>query len=484
MGDPCQALGEAGNLSGLAEACGLQEEATRFAEFFQGVVSASPWSLQLAWAKRVFLRHSFAILPPTGVGKTTFGLVMAAYLTWPSYIVVPTRLLVEELSRRLSRFAPGKRVLGYTEKAEEKECVAAGDFDILVTTSAFLQRNSELLLRAFGGDADRRKKFVFVDDVDSLLKASRNVDRVLGLLGFSPEEVEAALAGEEVGREPEGVLAVSSATARPRTKRVVLFQRLLGFEVQRPTTSLRNVADLEVQVDSFNAAMTRAVEIVGEFGPGAFVYVSQPEGRAGAERTVEALRRAGIPAVLYEEFDTEAQKKFRKGEIWAAVGISHGGNPLVRGIDLPEAVRYVVFLEVPTFPFPTEISSIVPRRLLPLLLALRHLLLDEEVERDLEYLRRYLALREEDLPRYLRIRERLEGIAAQIRRLFADEAALRELRSSGPSPWWNGREENFSPWPTPRPTSRSQGAPPAFLPGASPGGSRCYCGGTRPSSVT
>lgn len=426
--DPCVALARRENLRDYAEVCRLRREAARFVEFFRERIGSPPWSLQLAWAKRVLLGRSFAILAPTGVGKTTFGMVMAAYLPSRSYLIVPTRLLVEELSRKLRVISPEKEVLGFTGKEDQRRRIAGGDFNILITTSVFLQRNHELLLEAFAED---QEIFVFVDDVDSLLKASRNVDRLLGLLGFSPEEIEAALGGGEVKRDPRGVLVVSSATVQPKTKRVQLFQRLLGFEVQRPTTSLRNVADLEERVASFEAAVRRTKETVKELGPGGFVYVSQEFGREGVEEVLDALRSAGVLAVSYEDFRPEAQERFRNGEIQAVVGISHGGNPLVRGIDLPEAVRYAVFVGVPVILFPAEVSSLAPGRLMGLLLVLRPALPREEVEQNLEYLRRYLTLREEHLPRYPRIKERLEGIAERLRKALQDEEILWHLKRSG-----------------------------------------------------
>ncbi|MGY4707003.1 reverse gyrase [Candidatus Bipolaricaulota sp. J31] len=431
--DPCAALAKRGILAAYGRVCRLLAEVTRFREFFARAVSSPPWSLQLSWAKRVLLGRSFAILAPTGVGKTTFGLAMAAYLPARSYIIVPTRLLVEELLRRLAAFAPGKRIVGFTGKRRERELIASGEFDVLITTSAFLQRNCELLLKAFSSQDDPGGPgiFIFVDDVDSLLKASKNVDRVLSLLGFSQDEIEAAMSGEEVEKGPRGVLVVSSATAQPRTKRVQLFQRLLGFEVQRPTTVLRNVVDLEARVGSPRDAVGRAVELVKRFGPGAFVYVSQELGREGVERVIEALDSAGIPPVSYEDFTEEAQDDFRERRIWAAVGISRGGNPLVRGVDLPEAVRYAVFVGVPVILFPAEVDSLAPGRLMGLLLALRPVIPSEEAESDLEYLRRYLTLKEEDLHRYPRIRERLEAIARVLREVLRDKGKLAKLHRSG-----------------------------------------------------
>lgn len=49
---------------------------------------------------------------------------------------------------------------------------------------------------------------------------------------------------EGLRRKARGVLAVASATARPRSPRVHLFRELLGFEVGTPSFALRKVADL------------------------------------------------------------------------------------------------------------------------------------------------------------------------------------------------------------------------------------------------
>ena len=69
------------------------------ARFFAAHVGAPPWPLQLAWAALVVQGRSFAMLAPTGIGKTTFGLLTALWLAREgrrSYLVFPTRLLVAQ----------------------------------------------------------------------------------------------------------------------------------------------------------------------------------------------------------------------------------------------------------------------------------------------------------------------------------------------------------------------------------------------------
>lgn len=51
-----------------------------------------------------------------------------------------------------------------------------GDYDIIITTSAFLSRKFDIL-------RNEVIDFIFVDDVDAVLKSSPNIDRLLILMG-------------------------------------------------------------------------------------------------------------------------------------------------------------------------------------------------------------------------------------------------------------------------------------------------------------
>ena len=171
----CHSLQSRNVLKLMEDVCRAKSLVEDFKRFFEERVGEPPWSLQLTWAKRVFMGKSFAIQAPTGIGKTTFGAVMAAYIEGKSYIIVPTKLLVEQLLDRVNRFTR-KKVVAYTGKKKEKEIIASGDFDILITTQAFLRKNVDILPKNFS--------FIFVDDVDSVLKNPKNVDNLFKLMGL------------------------------------------------------------------------------------------------------------------------------------------------------------------------------------------------------------------------------------------------------------------------------------------------------------
>ncbi|MGB9790497.1 MAG: reverse gyrase [Thermotoga caldifontis] len=370
-GDLCELLKEKKFYSFV---CELAEKERQFAEFFEERVGNPPWSLQRLWAKRVFQKQSFAIVAPTGVGKTTFGAAMASFLDGKSYILVPTRMLVEQVKNRCESFT-NKRVVAYTGKESEKKKIEQGDFDILITTNMFLAQNFDIL-------EDKRFEFIFVDDTDSLLKSGKNVDKVLRLLGFDQSHIELALKNQlESPPENTAVLVVSSATLKPRTNRVVLFRRLLGFDVSPVRISVRNVLDSFVEVEDEKTARAQLLDWIERFGRGGLVYVSSRFGKEGAEELVSWLKEHGVRAVSYEDFDPES---FRKGEFEVAVGIALPNNSLVRGLDLPDTIRYAIFFDVPHLTFPLKLENENVQR--SLLLALRNFVNDERIEKYLKVL--------------------------------------------------------------------------------------------------
>jgi reverse gyrase len=111
------------------------------------------------------------LLAPTGVGKTSFGLSMVSFLTKKnkkSYVILPTKLLVEQTVRKLKSFGLDEKHILYfgddteKEKREKRKRLEDGNFLVLVSTSMFLYKNYESLPKDFA--------FIFVDDVDSFLK--------------------------------------------------------------------------------------------------------------------------------------------------------------------------------------------------------------------------------------------------------------------------------------------------------------------------
>ena len=317
------------------------EELESFVDFFERSVGRIR-SLQMFWAKRVLRGESFAAVAPTGMGKTTFGVVMACFLATlrrKSFIIVPTSLLVTQAADIVKRIGNNASVrvnplyyhgkLPKREKEEFFNRLGRNDFDVLITTSMFLSIHfSKLKGRTFD--------FIFVDDVDSVLKASRNVERLLTLLGL--KETRGGFVGE-----PRGVLMVSTATAK-RGEKVKLFRQLLGFDVGLSNYTARNIADITAE-----KSYERLVGILRRMGGGALIFTKSAE---EAERLFKELSRTfkvGIVSAKRNMFE-----EFRRGELDFLVGTAHYYGTLVRGIDLPERIRYVVFFGAPFFELQIE----------------------------------------------------------------------------------------------------------------------------------
>ncbi|EDP73389.1 reverse gyrase, partial [Hydrogenivirga sp. 128-5-R1-1] len=179
--------------------CSLWKNIKDFNEFFKSVMKNPLWSIQETWAIRFFLGVSHALLAPTGIGKTTFGLVLSKYLierkNGKTYLIFPTQMLVNQAYERLINFGVNPEdILAYSSKFakskkkqnELKGRIKDNDFKILLTTSMFLYKNVDIIPKSV-------YDLVFIDDVDSILKSAKNIDKVLMLLGFSEDDIEETL---------------------------------------------------------------------------------------------------------------------------------------------------------------------------------------------------------------------------------------------------------------------------------------------------
>ncbi|MEM3716524.1 MAG: reverse gyrase [Candidatus Bathyarchaeia archaeon] len=371
----------------------LDFELKKFSEFFKSLIGSRPWALQEVWAKRVLMGRSFSIVAPTGIGKTHFGLIMALFLARKgkkSYIIVPTSLLVKHLLDRVSVFLQklaelegvNLTVIGYYSGMRRKECeevinrIINRDFSILITTDRFLYNRFDII-------KDVSFDFIFVDDVDSFLKSPKNIDKVVFLMGFTPEDVERALKEEEepstgtenpasarsFGMNRGKVLIVSGATLRgKRTKRIKIFRRLFGFEPGFSPEFVRNIANFYIEPEK--DVKEEVVEIIRRHGPGCLVFVPQVRGIDYAREITAALREAGIGSFVYERMSPKMLEKFVNGEYAVLAGVASNRSPLARGLDLPETIRYVVFAGVPRREIRVRIDECSPQKILTLLKAL------------------------------------------------------------------------------------------------------------------
>ncbi|GAB6073027.1 reverse gyrase [Venenivibrio stagnispumantis] len=367
--------------------CDLWEEVDKFKKFFENILKNSLWSIQETWAIRYFLGISHALLAPTGIGKTTFGLILSKYLVENKngkvYLVFPTQILVEQAYDRLVKFGVNPDVIipycqkfAKTKKKQEefKEKIQNADFNILITTSMFLYKNIDIIPKSI-------YDFIFIDDVDSILKSAKNIDKVLMLLGFDEKDIEETMKFlsykakifskpnpsdeeleiyknwqrkiENISKKRKGVLIVSSATSNPKSRRVLLFRELLGFEVGRPSLTLRNIEDI---YEDSKDLWKDSIQKIKELGNGGLVFLSSSETKEKLEEYIQFLKDNGIDAIHYEEF-WERLEDYKQGKAPVAVGFASYRNPLARGVDLPDTIRYALFLGVPKLVFNISIEE-------------------------------------------------------------------------------------------------------------------------------
>jgi len=134
----------------------------------------------------------------------------------------------------------------------------------------------------------------------------------------------------------------------------------------------------------------------------------------------EALNKAGVRAVHAISNPRRAVEKLVSGEADVAVGVASRYGALVRGIDLPEVIRYALFLGVPAIRLDLRTALLSPRRLL------RALLFAEEKDKSFSDYRKRL----EALLRSYAVDSRI--IAAVIRGQLEAKGKARGAQEASP----------------------------------------------------
>lgn len=367
----------------------LREELSRFSEFFTAASGGKTlWSVQKTWMKRVLTGESFALIAPTGVGKSTLLQVYSLYVASrgrPALYIVPTKYLAEQTLRSLREFRVGGVQVNDSEALKSGVPLPEGRVDVL--THAFLHRRKASL-------SGSRYGLVVVDDFDALLKSSTLMNTILNLVGVSEESIKIAQKLVQAKREMMyfryagnvekarellntvselelnlsrslnyvgmGQILIASATGRGRSERVKILRELLGFEVGSITDYLRNMVEVVEPLSS-----VRVEDLVRRLHRGTLLFVSKDLGVGKARELAASLSSAGVKALLAGS--RRALEKLRDGRVDALVGVSTYYGILTRGLDEPLHIYNTVFYGLPKFDMDLESTLLNPLTLVRVL---------------------------------------------------------------------------------------------------------------------
>ncbi|AFZ70567.1 reverse gyrase [Caldisphaera lagunensis DSM 15908] len=398
-------LKKSGKLYGYSWLYYLENSFREFKEYFEKTTGYILSSAQKSWARRLLYPESFSIVAPTGVGKSTLLMVYTAFRAINGsdkkiMYLTPTENLVAQTYERLKAFLNDGIAFYYSSmpkklKEEMTTKINNGEFKILIITPGYLMKNFNKLKEysPFG--------LIVVDDVDSLLRNSKNIDRVLVLLGYSQESVEIAyeLVNKKMNygialsnkkedkikqleqeisdlqmklllsnnEEMKGQLIIASATGRPKGIKHLIFRELLGFEIGGGTDYLRNVIDT---YKISNSVFKDTVELVKKLGNGGIIFISQSYGKNAVKPLLEMLKENGINAIQAISNSRRAIEKLQRNEVSVIVGLASRYGTIVRGIDLPEIIRYAIFIGTPARKLELKTALISPQRLLRIVMFL------------------------------------------------------------------------------------------------------------------
>ncbi|MCS7165378.1 MAG: reverse gyrase [Candidatus Calescibacterium sp.] len=372
----------------------VRSEVTRFEDFFSFCFGYKLKSIQKNYAKRFFSNISFSIVAPTGTGKTILGIFLGLYNSFirnkRSLLIFPTQLLVKQTFEIFQKYLPkvqkyiGSKIdpdeylffLSYESKSVKEEKIGrllSEDQKFVVITNQFLSRRFEIL-------SSSKYDYIFVDDLDSISKSSKNTFRILKLLGFDDETLNLAKTSTlEITPELSkkiadlkkdiGILVISSATLR-RGLNSILFRKLLNFDVGSSINFVRNIDDVFVGPKN----VEKLKEILNIMGPGGLIFTESQEEALYLEKLIQNSKFISSKNIkqiddlvdIYvddedrieiEEVDEEIldeneeeiliKESIKENEINYLIGIASPYSVLVRGLDLPYKIRYVVFWGLP-----------------------------------------------------------------------------------------------------------------------------------------
>jgi reverse gyrase len=174
-----------------------------------------------------------------------------------------------------------------------------------------------------------------------------------------------------------------------------------------------------------------SLERIKKLGNGGLVFLSGDKTKEDLETYIDFLNKNGVKAISYEDLDKKLNA-FKRGRVKVVVGFSSFKNPLARGLDLPEVVRYALFLGVPKIKIYLKFENFkgIYYFLLSLLpiLTKKKIITDEEsnkLYKNMKFLESFLFIEEKDISK-IKI-SKIEKIVEEIKEIFSKEENLKRF---------------------------------------------------------
>ncbi|ADI32586.1 reverse gyrase [Staphylothermus hellenicus] len=372
----------------------FKEDLEDFTSFFRKATgNLKPWGAQLTWVKRLLNGENTVIVAPTGMGKTTLLVVYSVYVA-KNYgkkvlFFAPTRALAKQIYNRIIEAAENVcgtciNILFYDSGLSKKRReeillkIKNNEYDILVLTNHFLNRHYDLIDPSHIG-------LIVIDDVDSLMRSSKNILRLMKLLGFHEELIEKAkkrnsiiwklMLSKSLNKEEDyrryieelieieaeidkllrntsrKQVVIASATGRMKGTYAKVMRDLLRIDVSGITVYGRNITDTYLLINDYVSDADNIIEVIKILGPGALIFISPRHPLKKKLLELVKLLREKLEERGYRvaEANPSTIKKFIRGEYDFLIGSSSYYGVSVRGIDAPETIKYVLFIGTPLF---------------------------------------------------------------------------------------------------------------------------------------
>ncbi len=332
-------------INGLSNYKNLLDSLNQIKSLFKKAINNDPLPLQESWIIKILMEHYVPIIAPTGMGKTTLGAILSMFFALNkkrTIILVPTKVLVDQIENNIKlyneRCGINCSIGSYYSGKDKSVLKNIKYFDIFITTSRFALKNAKHL---------NYFDFYFVDDVDAIMKSKKSSFSALLMFGFKEDDINELLKSKtfdsiEKARSKikEKTIVFSSATVY-RSNNII--SNILGFKPGGAMQYLRDIIDSYIE----EMSIEKLIELVKKLGSGGLIFLPVDK----TELSNEIKTKLNEINIKTDIADFNTIEQFRENKLDILIGAAVHYGVLVRGIDLPNRIKYAIFFGIPKFRF-------------------------------------------------------------------------------------------------------------------------------------